>query len=184
MQETASGRVMKLLDILQGKWLGHPLHPAIVHVPVGLWTAACAFDVLSWFGVGSPASVLPRLALYAVAIGLVAALAAVPTGAADWGPIKRDKPAWKIGLYHLLLNLCATLVWAVNVGLRLGPLDQPRPITQPVLLTSLLGTVLVFAGGYLGSLMVFDHGTSVARQSKKNWRTRAERAGAHVPEEK
>ena len=24
---------------LQGKWLGHPLHPAMVHLPTGAWTA-------------------------------------------------------------------------------------------------------------------------------------------------
>ena len=40
---------MKLLEILQGKWLGHPLHPAIVHVPIGLWTVACQLDVIVWF---------------------------------------------------------------------------------------------------------------------------------------
>ena len=27
---------VKLVDILQGKWLGHPLHPAVVHLPLGL----------------------------------------------------------------------------------------------------------------------------------------------------
>ena len=31
---------MSLKDLLQGKWLGHPLHPALVHVPTGLWPAA------------------------------------------------------------------------------------------------------------------------------------------------
>src|SRR5690606_13059817 len=42
-------RTVKLLDLLHGKWLGHPLHPAIVHVPIGLWTVACVLDVIVWF---------------------------------------------------------------------------------------------------------------------------------------
>ena len=44
-----------LKNFLQGKWLGHPLHAALVHVPVGGWLVACALDVSVW--VGSPASV-------------------------------------------------------------------------------------------------------------------------------
>ena len=32
--------------LLQGKWLGHPLHPALVHLPTGLFPAALLFDVI------------------------------------------------------------------------------------------------------------------------------------------
>jgi hypothetical protein len=38
--------------------------------------------------------------------------------------------------------------------------------------------------GYLGGLMVYDHGISVARQSKAKWRQLAEAGRARVPEEK
>jgi len=43
---------------------------------------------------------------------------------------------------------------------------------------------LVIVSAYLGSLMVFDQGVSVARFSKKKWRAVAVRSGAQVPEEK
>ena len=26
-----------LLDFLKGKWLGHPLHPILAHVPMAMW---------------------------------------------------------------------------------------------------------------------------------------------------
>ena len=171
---------MKLLDLLQGKWLGHPLHPAIVHVPLGLWTIAAGLDLAAWFTGSSP--LLPKLAFYAVLVGLAAVLLAVPTGAADWAPIKPEKPAWKLGLYHLMLNLVATVVWAVNFGLRMLE-DRGAVVTMPILLTSLAGLALVWIGGYLGSLLVFEHGTSVGRQSKKKWRAIAEKGGSRVPEE-
>lgn len=172
---------MKLLDLLQGKWLGHPLHPAIVHVPIGLWTVACVLDVIVWFV--PDWVVLARLAQYAVLLGVLAALLAVPTGAADWASVKPDKPAWKLGLFHLLLNLVATVLWAVNFGLRVIENETARPIGLGVLLTSIAGTVFVFVGGYLGALMVFDHGVGVARQSKKKWRAIAQRGGSRVPDE-
>jgi uncharacterized membrane protein len=169
---------VKLVEILQGKWLSHPLHPAIVHVPLGGWLAACAVDVavaLGWTHGG------PRhLGLYLVAFGLAGAALAVPPGLADWAGIKREKPAWQLALYHLLLNVAATLVWIANIVLRVR---SAEPTTAGILATSLTGTALVLVGGYLGSRLVFDHGVSVARQSKQKWRQIAERGGARLPRE-
>jgi uncharacterized membrane protein len=171
---------VKLVDILQGKWLGHPLHPAVVHLPLGLWLTAPVLDVVAWQGVAVP--VLARLSLACVALGLLVALVAVPTGVADWASIKKEKPAWKLGLYHLLLNLLAAVVWAGNVGLRLGTPEPGAEVTLPILVTAVLGAALVFVGGYLGCRLAFDLGVSVARQSKTKWRKVAERGGARVPD--
>jgi uncharacterized membrane protein len=174
---------VKLIDFLQGKWLGHPLHPAIVHVPVGGWIAACVLDVVARLGSGT--AVFGRVTLWLVGAGLVAAIAAVPPGLADWSGIKKEKPAWKLGLYHLIINLLATLIWIVNFGLRWTHRDEPMPgVTAPILATSVIGTLLVIVSAWLGSLMVFDQGISVARTSKKKWRRIAARAGARLPEEK
>ena len=38
----AGGRLLK--NVLHGTWLGHPLHPALTHVPLGAWTTALALD--------------------------------------------------------------------------------------------------------------------------------------------
>jgi Predicted membrane protein len=170
---------MKLSEFLQGKWLGHPLHAALVHVPVGAWVIACGIDIALRAGwIAGPVPL--RLAHYAVAFGLLGALIAVPPGLADWLQIKPDKPAKKLGVYHLLLNAVSAILWAVNFTLRLA---SPDALTTPILLTSLAGTALLFAGAYLGSLMVYDHGIGVARFSKKELRQRAVRAGSRVPEE-
>lgn len=169
---------MKLIEFLQGKWLGHPLHPAIVHVPIGAWLAACALDVAiaaDWTE-GGP----HYLALYCVLFGLAGALLAVAPGLADWTGIKREKPAWKLALYHLLLNAAAVVVWIVNAVLRL---KTEELVTPSILTTSVIGTLLVLASGYLGSLIVFDHGVSVARLSKRKWRRIAQAGGARVPKE-
>lgn len=173
---------MKPIEVLQGKWLGHPLHPALVHLPIGAWFSACLLDVLNRYGAQSGG--FARLALYLVGAGLALALLAVPTGIADWTGIKKEKPAWKLGLLHMIANAIAAVVWCVNLGLRLRPLETAEPITPAVLLTSAVGTLLVIGSGYLGKLMVFDHGISVARESKRKWRKNAERGGARLPPEK
>lgn len=174
---------MKFVEILQGKWLGHPLHPAIIHVPVGGWLVACALDVIAHFRTDS--AWMPEAALWATGLGLAGALLAIAPGFADWSAIKPEKPAWKLALYHMLLNVAGTATWATNFVLRLHARDAA--VSQPttaILWTSIIGTVVIFISAYLGSLIVFDQGIGVARESKKKWREIAIRGGAKVPEEK
>ena len=173
---------MKPIEILQGKWLGHPLHPAIVHIPIGAWLAAAVIDVVNRNDLQPGPSAY--LATYGVIAGLVTALLAVPTGVADWSGIKKEKRAWKLGLVHMGLNLVAAIVWAANLGLRWKALDTTDPVTPAILTTSIVGAGLVLASGYIGSLMVFAEGGSVARHSKTKWRKIAASGGANLPEEK
>src|SRR5437762_13190442 len=98
---------MSTKDLLQGKWLGHPLHPALVHVPTGLWPAALVFDLINYFGPASNS--LARTASGCIAMGLLAALAAIPAGLADWWDIKPGKPARKLGWWHMGLNAAVLL---------------------------------------------------------------------------
>jgi uncharacterized membrane protein len=170
---------MSLKEFLQGTWLGHPLHPALVHVPTGLWVSALVFDLLTVLGVESNA--LVRSSFYALAAGLVVALLAAPAGLADWWDIKREKPAWTLGLWHMILNITITLLAAVNVYFRLGPALQAEKVETGPLLLSVLMVGLLLVSGYLGGRMVYNYGTSVARQSKQEWRERAEAGGARLP---
>jgi len=34
---------MGVKELLQGRWMNHPLHPALAHIPTGLWPAALVF---------------------------------------------------------------------------------------------------------------------------------------------
>lgn len=166
---------------LHGDWLGHPLHPLLVHLPMGLWPAALVFDIASRCGLGGEA--LAELAFAAIALGLFSALLALPTGLADWSDIGADKPAWKIGLAHMILNLIGVVLWAVNLGLRWPPwADVPVPLV-PFLL-SLFGVILLIIAAYLGGRMVYGYGTYVGWVSIQSARRAAEAGGANVPPEK
>jgi uncharacterized membrane protein len=170
-----------LLDFLKGKWLSHPLHPILAHVPMAMWPGALVFDFLSQRQVGGNAMV--RLSFYAIALGLAAALLAVPTGLVDWSGIKKEKPAWKIGLYHMVLNLIIAALFGVNLALRWTTFQVATQVDRTPLLLSLVGTVLLIVSAYLGGLMVYEYGISVARMSKDKWREIAEAGRANVPPE-
>jgi uncharacterized membrane protein len=170
-----------LLDFLKGKWLGHPLHPILVHIPMAMWPSALVFDVLSQRQIGGNAMV--RLSFYAIAFGLAAALLAAPTGLVDWSGIKKEKPAWKIGLYHLSLNLVAVVLFGVNLFLRWPTFREATEVDRIPFLLSAIGTLILIGSAYLGGRMVYEYGISVARMSKKQWRKIAEAGGANLPAE-
>ncbi|MDQ2691254.1 MAG: Rieske 2Fe-2S domain-containing protein [Chloroflexota bacterium] len=149
--------------LLQGKPFRHPLHPALVHFPIGLFILALLMDVLSYLGVGS--GELPRASFYALAGGLVLGLLAAVAGLADRSDIRRDHPARKTANIHMTLNLIALGLFAVNLWLRLGE-TQPAGISLLDVLLSSLGVGVLLVSGYLGGTMVYDDGIGVGRHRR------------------
>ena len=169
-----------MIDFLQGKWLKHPLHPALVHIPTALWPMAWVFDLLSQF---QSNNAFVQLSFYAGLLGLLVALPAIPTGFADWTDIRREKPAWSLGLYHMVLNVIVSILWAINLGLRAGSFQDDVSVPLGLVGLSSLATALLLVSGYLGGRMIYAYGINVARLSKEKWRKIAEEGGAAVPPE-
>src|SRR5438477_10525396 len=105
--------MIKLL--LQGKPFGHPVHPALVHFPIGLFIPSRVLDVLSRL---SHDPTLMRAANYAMAGGVVMALLAAVPGLVDYADIRADHPAKKVATTHLLLNIAAVALFAATLVLR------------------------------------------------------------------
>jgi nitrite reductase/ring-hydroxylating ferredoxin subunit/uncharacterized membrane protein len=106
----AAGRGAK--DFLHGKALGHPLHPALIELPVGAWTLAAILDALELAGLRRESG----FADTAIKVGLVGAVGAAVAGAVDWS--ETDGRAKRIGLAHGVLNLTATGLYALSLLLR------------------------------------------------------------------
>ncbi len=81
------------------------------------------------------------------------------------------------------LNLAVALLFAINLGLRMQTFRQDVKVAGAPLLLSAIGTALLVGSAYLGGMMVYQYGISVARMSKKKWRKIAEAGGANVPPE-
>jgi uncharacterized membrane protein len=167
-------------SFLQGKWVKHPLHPAIVHIPVSMWIISLVFDFLAL--TGSETELLSRLSVYALSFGLVVALFAIPTGIADWWSIGKEHPAWKLGVFHMAMNWIASLAFGVSLGVRLasGTTTSASPLA---LVLSIVGVGFLLVGVYLGGRMAYEYGISVARNSKDRWRKIAQEGRARVPAE-
>ena len=131
---------------------GHPLHVILVALPIGLWIFALVCDVMARVTSGPDWTVV---AFYAIGGGVAGALLAAIPGLIDLLSLPPGRTR-TTGILHMCLNLGAVAVFAVNFGMRWGPIDH----SGPVLLTA-LGVVLIGASGWLGGEMVHKAGVGV-----------------------
>lgn len=97
-------------NLLSGTWLGHPVHPVLTDLPIGLWTAAAVLDA-----VGEPGA--DRL----IGLGCLAAVPTAAAGLSDWSETYGAER--RIGVVHGLSNVVGPLAHDGLVG---GP-AQPAP---------------------------------------------------------
>ena len=128
----------EIKNALHGTWFGHPLHPALIAVPVGAWTAAAVFDMM---GADDAADA-------AIGIGLLGAAGSAVTGLTDWS--ETDGRGRTIGVAHAGLNVVATLLYTASYFMRKG---QGR--RQGAVALSMLGYAISGAAAYLGGHLVF-----------------------------
>jgi uncharacterized membrane protein len=130
----------------------HPIHPMLVVLPLGLWVAALVFDTI--YAVGRDQS-MRVVAFWNVGAGVIGAVLAAIPGFVDW--LSLTGRAARVGTYHLLLNLGAVAVFAVNwfVRTRVDG-DSPWP-----LILSIVGVVAVGVSGWLGGQLVYVHRVGV-----------------------
>ena len=102
-----------IANLLHGTWLGHPLHPAVIGVPIGSWTFAVALDLAQLLG--APGKV-GEAADTALGFGILGAVAAAATGLTDWK--ETDGRGRRAAFVHALLNTAALLLFAKSLLLR------------------------------------------------------------------
>ncbi|EKV26640.1 Ferredoxin, 2Fe-2S [Caenispirillum salinarum AK4] len=135
-----------LRSLLHGTRYGHPLHPMLVAVPVGSWTASVLFDLLD----GASEQPAPRAraaAVMTLGLGCLGAGGAVLTGLVDWQ--ETHGKARRVGIVHAAVNAMALGLFLGSLGLR------RRGRRRAARSLSLLGFATVFGGGYLGGHLAY-----------------------------
>lgn len=152
----AQGKPPRLFrSLLNGTWLGHPLHPVMTDVPVTAWILTVVFDII-WLISPTNNKWAAYAAFVAVIAGLVGALGAIATGFTDWSDTYG--PERRVGLIHSMFNASATILFLISFILRLvaGPGDG---VAAAIL--GFVGLACVFYAAYLGGDMVYRLGTNV-----------------------
>ena len=134
-------RPQRLKDLLHGTWLGHPVHPVLVQVPVGAFTSAAVLDLI-------PGS--RRSATTLIAVGTASALPAMAAGLADWSEMTKDRR--RVGLVHAASNTVALGFYVASLAARLSGNHTRGKVL------AFTGLSLAGAGAYLGGHLSYAQG--------------------------
>ncbi|GAA1344567.1 DUF2231 domain-containing protein [Saccharothrix algeriensis] len=133
--------------VLRGQPLGHPAHPAVVLLPVGLYAASALLDLVPGEG---------RAAQAVIGAGLITSPAAIVTGLAEYTTL--DQRQRRTAFVHLVANATATACYLTSFRLRVHGFGV---VARAV---STLGLAAVGAGGLLGGHLSYSQAAGVQRE--------------------
>jgi nitrite reductase/ring-hydroxylating ferredoxin subunit/uncharacterized membrane protein len=139
-----------LRDLLNGRWLGHPLHSVLTDAPIGILFLVIVFDVL-----GDPGA-----AVITLIVGILAMTAAALAGLADYADT--DGRSRERATLHSTLMIVALVGYLVSLVLRLG--SGPAASTAGVWV-SIASFLALSAGAYVGGDVVYALGNMVSRHA-------------------
>jgi uncharacterized membrane protein len=137
---------------------GHPSHPPLTDVTVGAYTFATIAAILSKVGVAEHASAAAWW--LALVVGACSSVFTVGTGLLDWLKISSGTPLKRTATIHALTNATASVFFVLAILFGHDDYVAARVTTGSFLLT-LVGFVLLFAGGTMGGAITYVHGMRV-----------------------
>jgi nitrite reductase/ring-hydroxylating ferredoxin subunit/uncharacterized membrane protein len=145
-------------DFLHGVPQGHPLHPAVVQLPVGAWTSAAILDLFP--GTGRAATIL-------VGAGLASVVPAAASGLTDFSDLHSQQA--RVAVVHAGINVLGSAAFAASLLARLcGRHGAGRRWAR-------VGILLAGAGASLGGHLSFrqssgaNHTESVPHRVAPGW---------------
>ncbi|MER5753861.1 Rieske (2Fe-2S) protein [Streptomyces sp. NPDC002088] len=145
-------------DGLHGRWLGHPVHPLLVQIPLGSWLSAAVLDAL-------PGQ--RRAARTLITVGLLAAAPAAASGWVDWAELSHRQ--MRVGIVHAAANITSVALYAVSLTARLrGHEAKGR-------MYGWAGLSVVGIGGALGGHLAYhqaagtNHAATVPQMVEPGW---------------
>jgi uncharacterized membrane protein len=140
----------------RAKLLGHPIHPMLVVLPLGLFIAAVVFDVL-YLSRGVTAFAV--VAYWNIVGGIIGGLLAAAFGLIDWLAIPSGTRAKRIGLLHGAAMVLVVAMFAIVGWMRSSAVDT-APTTN-VFLLEVVALALGAVSGWLGGELVDRLGVGV-----------------------
>jgi uncharacterized membrane protein len=133
---------------------GHPIHPMLVTIPIGLWIFSFVCDLFHVFGSGT--AEWRMVALYTMAGGTAGAVLAAIPGLLDL--LSLPPSLKKTALAHMGINVSLVVLFGINLWLRSYlPVDNQTPV-----LLSAIGVALLAVSGWLGGKLVYVGGVAVS----------------------
>ncbi len=147
----------------KARFLGHPIHPMLVVIPLGLFIAAVVLDGLFyWRG----DTLFATISYYNIAGGILGGLLAAAFGLIDWIAIPSGTRAKRIGALHGATNVVVVMLFAA-AWLARTALPNFEP-TSFVMAVEVAAIVLALLAGWLGGELVDRLGVGVDEGAHQN----------------
>jgi uncharacterized membrane protein len=130
----------------------HPIHPAVVHFPLGLLLSASAADLLQLAGIWSN----PQFAALLIAAGLLGGLVAMAAGLYDFARL--DETTVPHALRQMGAVGLAWIGYATALYLRREALVGAAEPSDASIAVSLASGAVLALGGWLGGELVYRYG--------------------------
>lgn len=148
------------------KIAGHPLHPILIAYPIAFYTSAWACFIAYqcnmhpfWF----------KAALLSNAAGVISALVAAVPGFIDWLFIPSEKKAKSVGVWHMLSNVGALMLFGFNLLLEYKKINLAHHDAKVAIIITSIGLLLTSIGGFLGGELMQRHhiGISLTEEQER-----------------
>ncbi|MDX1617816.1 MAG: DUF2231 domain-containing protein [Balneolaceae bacterium] len=157
-----------LHQLLNGRLLGHPIHPMLVHFPTALFSSSLLFDLA---GLWLSKPTLYAASFYCIGTGLAGGTLAAAFGLVDYVRLKNRQKLFQKASLHALLQFSVLILFAVVFGLRYERTSELAAPEITEIAVSGLGVLAMIVGNYLGGDLVFRYGVGVnADPSDRNGR--------------
>jgi uncharacterized membrane protein len=142
------------------KVLGHPVHPMLITIPVGLLVTAVIFDVID--ALGGP-EFLGEVAYWNITVGLIGGLLAAAAGSFDLLALPTGTRAKRVGLAHAAANAAVILLFAAVWAVRLNA--DSRAAGGALIAIEVVALAILGASAWLGGELVDRLGVGVDREA-------------------
>jgi uncharacterized membrane protein len=133
---------------------GHPLHPMLVTIPIGLWVFSLVSDIAY---LSTADGRWESTAYFTLGGGIVGALLAAVPGLLDYLGLHEPRER-RVASIHMILNLAIVVVQAVNFWLRSEGAAGGQNL--PVLI-SVVAVAALVVSGWLGGQLVHVFGVTL-----------------------
>lgn len=152
----------------------HPLHPAMVVIPIGAWFATFVGDI-AYQATANP--FWYQFSYYTMLIGFIGALAAAVLGFIDYFGVRMSEAGHRVAKMHMTINLIVSAAYAFNLWLRTDNAAVDGSRWTLAFALQVLSYLALGVSGWLGGKMSYEHKVGVVEHADPE----ATRIGSEEP---
>jgi uncharacterized membrane protein len=155
---------------------GHPLHPALVALPIGCFFLVLVGDVAH---ARTDADFWYTFSFVCLGAGILTALAAAAAGLVDYFGVKMSEAGGRVATIHLVLNLTCVALYALNWVLRRHEAALHTARWALVFGLEVVTFLALGVSGWLGGRIVFENKVGVLENEDPEATEIGRREGTH-----